>query len=181
MPSVDVAFPLVGAGAPADHGYVLYAAMSRAVPSLHRAQWLGVHALPGLPVGNGTLALRRGARLRLRVPVERVQDVLPLAGRTLDVAGHRLHLGAPSVQAIMPTPSVDARLVLIKLTHFPKAPPDREEASLRVRRMFSEELRRQMLRLGIDRPAGVLGRRVLTAIRPVGRVAGLTFRRRRTV
>lgn len=119
MTSVDLSFPLVGQSVPRDHGYALYGAICRAAPGLHEAPWLGVHPLGGKLVGDATLALGGGAHLRLRLPPERIVDVLSLAGARLDVGGASLLLGAPQVHALEPVASLDARLVAIKLTDAP--------------------------------------------------------------
>jgi len=63
-PVVDLCFRLTGSAVPVDHGYSLYASLSRVVPALHQAAWLGIHPLTGLRAG-GELKLSPASRLRL--------------------------------------------------------------------------------------------------------------------
>lgn len=163
---VDVAFPLAGQSIPVDHGYALYSALCAAVPALHGAAWLSVHPLSGNPVEVGTLALRDNARLFLRLPAERIPDVLPLVGRTIEVAGTRLALGAPNVSALVPAACLDARLVVLKLTEAPR----RENQDLRRQTLdmavfpdrYAAELKRQLTALDISSPPELRGRRSTT-------------------
>jgi len=171
VPHIDLALPLVGSQVPSDHGYPLYAAISRALPGLHGATWLAVHPISGRAFGDGTITLTRGARLRLRMPIDRIGDALPLAGRRLDVEGSALQVGAPTVQVLEPATSVVARLVVIKLTHFAgPSDPDRDA----VAGAFSAELQRQLAKLGI---AGAAELRARRSIRVAGRrVVGFAVR-----
>jgi CRISPR-associated protein Cas6 len=114
-PSIAVSFPAQGRQLPADHGYALYSAVTRQLPSLHGAPWLGLELLSGVPWREGIIVLpTRGAQLRLRVPADRYAGVLPLAGKRLDIAGHPLHLGIPCARPLLPAPSLYARCVTIK-------------------------------------------------------------------
>jgi CRISPR-associated protein Cas6 len=116
MPVVNVFFPVLGTTLPTDHGYELYAALSRLVPALHEGgRPLLVGPVLGAYAGRGLLQLDRGrSRLRFRLPAEDIPLLLPLAGKSLDVAGHALRLGVPQVQALVPAPSLTARLVTFK-------------------------------------------------------------------
>lgn len=158
---VDLAFPARGGVIPLDHGYALYAALSHKLPAVHEADWLGVHPIGGKVLGRDTLALGPGSTVTLRVPVERIGTVLPLAGAILELHRSRLVLGVPSVRALAPVPSLDARLVLIKLTN----PPTKADGSLDVvvlRERFETEARRQLDALGIACSFEITGRRSLT-------------------
>jgi len=151
--TVDLSFPIAGETVPRDHGYALYGALSRAVPALHRAGWLAVHPLAGTLVDPTTLRLGPSAHLRLRLPAERIGEVLALVGAKLDVAGWPLALASPTVHALVPAASLDARLVIVKLTAVPtrdhptlgRRSLDRPAIEVRVR----EELCRQLDVLGI--------------------------------
>ena len=46
-------------------------------------------------------------------------EVLPLAGQTLAVAGATLSLGIPQVFQLIPAATLDARLVVVKVTRPP--------------------------------------------------------------
>ncbi len=91
---VDVVFPLDGESLPRDHRKALADALERALPWL--ADWPGRRA----PRQRGGRRRRQRAAVAarapgLRVPREQVQALAPLAGATLDVAGHSLRLGPP--------------------------------------------------------------------------------------
>lgn len=135
-PSVIVQFPAQGRQLPADHGYALYSAITRYLPILHGASWLGLELLSGVPWREGIIVLpTRGASLRLRIPADRYGHVLPLAGRRLDISGHAIRLGIPSARPLTPAPSLYARCVTIKKFTDPEP--------------FLEAARRQLDALGL--------------------------------
>ena len=68
MPYIDLAFRLNGSAIPVDHGYALYATLSRIVPEIHQATDIGVHPIRGVYNGNGKLQLSDSSRLVLRLP-----------------------------------------------------------------------------------------------------------------
>ncbi len=182
MTTLDMSFPIFGERVARDHGYALYGALSRAVPALHGAAWLGVHPLSGTPVDEATLQLGRHPHLRLRLSADRVADVLPLAGARLDVGGAALRLGAPRVHALAPVSSLDARIVVIKLTRAPRhqnAELARETLNVAgFAERYVVEIRRQLAAIGIMQPFELRGRRSVTVAgrRVVGysvRVIGL--------
>lgn len=114
MPYVDLAFRLSGATVPVDHGYALYSAISRLTPEIHDAKEIGVHPVRGLFTGNGALSLTERSRLILRLPDEKIRVFLKLAGKSLDVDGHRLRVGVPETRVLRPAAALYARLVTIK-------------------------------------------------------------------
>ena len=135
FPHITV-FALSGKQLPADHGYLLYSAISRATQqgssptvregvasgtgikpasALHNVDWLGIELISGFPSGPGLITLpERGATLRLRIPADHYRDVLPLAGKRLDIGGHQIRLGLPVARPLEPAPSLYARVVTIK-------------------------------------------------------------------
>ena len=114
MPSIDLAFRLTGAAVPVDHGYALYAALSRILPELHAAKDIGIQPIRGVYSGNGTLHLADFSRLILRLPDEQIQAYLKLAGKRLAVDDHPLSVGVPEVRTLRPVVRLRARLVTIK-------------------------------------------------------------------
>lgn len=115
---IELQFPVLGQSLPADHGYLVYSALSGLLPLLH-GDGDGVHIavgpISGQWTGNGTLALSsRRSRLRIRLPPEQIALVLPLAGKTLDVGGQRIRVGVPTVQQLVSTPALAAKMVTIK-------------------------------------------------------------------
>jgi CRISPR-associated endonuclease/helicase Cas3 len=115
VPSIALSFPVQGERLPADHGYLLYAAITKRVPSLHSVTWLGIELISGAPWAPGIIALPvHSASLRLRLPADKFAQVLPLAGARLDLAGYILRLGIPLARPLMPASSLYARIVTIK-------------------------------------------------------------------
>ena len=114
-PCVKVSFSLIGKQLPADHGYLVYSAISRSAPSLHGVDWLAIELISGFPSGRGLIAIpERGATLDLRVPADHYRDLLPLAGKRLDLGGHDIRLGLPVARPLEPASSLYARVVTIK-------------------------------------------------------------------
>ena len=114
MPSIDLAFRLTGSAVPVDHGYALYAALSRILPDVHTAKDIGVQPIRGIYSGNGTLHLADFSRLILRLPDEQIRAYLKLAGKRLAVDDHPLSVGVPEVRTLRPVVRLRARLVTIK-------------------------------------------------------------------
>jgi CRISPR-associated protein Cas6 len=114
-PCINVSFSLSGKQLPADHGYLLYSAISKASSSLHGNDWLAIELISGFPSGRGLIVLpERGATLRLRIPAGHYRDVLSLAGKRLDIGGHQIRLGLPVARPLEPAGSLYARVVTIK-------------------------------------------------------------------
>ena len=114
MPYIDLAFRLNGTTVPVDHGYALYAALSRIAPELHDAKDLGVQPIRGVYSGDGKLHLADFSRLILRLPDDAIRTYLSLAGKQLDVDRHLLRVGVPEVRLLRPVASLRSRLVTIK-------------------------------------------------------------------
>jgi CRISPR-associated protein Cas6 len=135
-PYIGIHFPIQGRQLAADHGYSLYSAITRHLPAVHSASWLGIELVSGLPWREGIIVLpTRGASLRLRIPADHYGHVLPLAGRRLDINGDTIRLGIPTARPLQPAASLYARCVTIK--KFTDAEP------------FLDAARRQLDALGI--------------------------------
>jgi CRISPR-associated protein Cas6 len=135
-PHVNISFSLQGRQLPADHGYLVYSAISRVtgrgssptvregsasgtgvppVSALHKTDWLAIELISGFPSGPGLITLpERGTTLRLRIPANHYRDVLSLAGKRLDIGGHQIRLGLPVARPLEAAPSLYARVVTIK-------------------------------------------------------------------
>jgi len=168
---VDLAFPVRGGTLPRDHGYALYGALSRALPALHRAEWIGIQSIPGRMIGRETVDVQTGSYLRLRVPAEKIGMLLVLAGRSIEVQGHAIHLGAPTVHSLKPAAALDAQLVVIKLTDGVGTPFDRAAFD----RKFAAEANRQLAKLGVVGELALRGRRSVTVggRRVIGHAVGI--------
>lgn len=111
-PIVDVGFPLRGGALPLDHGFPLFAALSRVLPTLHEHPAWGVHPVLGRREGR-RLHLEPASRLKLRLPLGELAKLMPLAQATLEVAGAHVSLGFPQVFPVVPAASIRARFVTI--------------------------------------------------------------------
>jgi len=140
MPVIDLLFPLLGHEIPADHGYCLYSAVSRELPFVHRegAQGVtfGIHPIQGFFVGKRKILLNRRSKLSIRLLSEHIPDVLPLAGKKLDLDGHSISLGIPSPFLLSQASCLYSRLVIIK--------------GFMESKTFLEAARRQCLEIGVD-------------------------------
>ena len=112
--NISVQFPVEGDKLPADHGYLLYAAISQFKPDLHETGWLGVEMISGMPAGDGLIVLPRRAALNLRIPDDRFGEVIGLAGKRLAIDKHTIRLGIPTARPLLPAAKLYSRLVTIR-------------------------------------------------------------------
>jgi CRISPR-associated protein Cas6 len=103
---VDIAFAVRGTTLPSDHRALLAEALERELPFLAADPRCGVHRLK---LAQDWVSPR--TRLVLRVPVERAGEVLGLAGRELDLAGHRLAIGAGHARPLLAHTTLYAHFV----------------------------------------------------------------------
>jgi CRISPR-associated protein Cas6 len=139
--TVDLSFNLRGSEIPVDHGYALYSAVSRVIPSLHGDLTAGIHPITGSLIGGRLLRLTESSRLVLRLPSERIHDAMPLSGKHLDIDGHPVVVGIPSPRMLRPAPGLRSRMVVIK--GFLEADP------------FLEACRRQLAAIGVEGEASI--------------------------
>ncbi len=145
---IDVSFRVMGNSLPLDHGYTLYSTLSKLLPALHYADWLAIHPISGFPSGRKSLQITNTSRLRLRLPHERLVDVMPLVGKQLVLANASNHfairLGVPEVYTLHPSRVLASRCVVIKVSEAEKSDrsPDRE--------MFLAAIKSQMAKHGIE-------------------------------
>ncbi len=112
---ISVVFPVRGDKLPADHGYSLYSALSQIKQELHEKKWFGIELISGIPFDKGMIALpTRGAALRLRIPADKFGEVIPLAGKQLDLDGHKIRLGIPIARPLLPASSLYSRIVTFR-------------------------------------------------------------------
>lgn len=152
MSFVDLSFRVVGQSLPLDHGYALYAAVSRVLgPELHESNGIGIFAVRGLPVGDGLLRLDDHSRLMIRTHTDYIPKLLGLAGKQLDVDGHRFRIGVPVTCPIVPAARLVSRVVVIKLAE-PRT-GDGDLPGLVTPEAFLESLRKKLY----DPPPAGLG------------------------
>jgi CRISPR-associated protein Cas6 len=114
MVSVDVQFSIQETLVPADHGYQLFSAISKVVPSLHGDDNVGIHSISGPPMGNRVQSITDKSFLTFRLPSELIGEILPLSGKVLNVAGSLVRVGVPYSRSLVPSPRLYCRLVVIK-------------------------------------------------------------------
>jgi CRISPR-associated protein Cas6 len=164
MPTIDLAFELVGTTIPLDHGYALFAALNRLMPDLHGNGRVGVHPIRGRQVDRGVLALVEGCKLRLRLPSEEVANYLAVAGSELELDGHRVRVGIPRVEALVPAPGLASRLVTYKNAQDPAA--------------LLEDVARDLAEMNVAGTAGLVpAQREGQDIQPIRRVLRVKGRR----
>ncbi len=118
---VDVAFRIDCKVLPLDHARELSRALHEALPWLADEARAGIHLIHGAESGNGwvrpedpeteLLHLPRRTRMMLRLPRDRINDALGLAGQVLDIGGYRLAVGEGSVRLLPAASAVFARYV----------------------------------------------------------------------
>lgn len=137
---VDIAFAIEGGPLPRDHRELLAAALEAALPWLADTPGAGVHRLNvvAMAADGGTQALlSQRTKLVLRVPRERADDAAVLVGRTLDLGGHRLHVGALQARELLPWGTLYAHVVAADADAVP------DEAT------FMREVEGQLRELGV--------------------------------
>src|SRR5262245_33159721 len=154
MPMIELHFPVLGSSLPVDHGYALYSALCRLLPAMHvEGSQIFLAPIGGQFNGNRLLHLEPGSsRLRLRLPVERIPSALPLAGKSVEIDGHRIRLGVPQVRALIPAANLVARMVTMKRS-------DRHNRNGTRSYMepvdFLEAVRKELLKRGIRGEPGI--------------------------
>ncbi len=114
MVVVDVQFPVRGNLIPVDHGYLLFSSLSHLIPELHGDDGVAVHQINGPLVGNRCRLVTDQSRLTIRLPSERIREILPLAGKSLSVGDHKVEVGVPHTKALVPSARLYSSLVVIK-------------------------------------------------------------------
>lgn len=112
--TIDFCFALKGSAVPLDHGYALFGAVSRILPELHEQKDWALHPIAGSRVGPGVLALTPRSALTVRAPSADLGKLLPLAGKTLELDGHRVVVGTPNVVPLRAATTIRSRFVTIK-------------------------------------------------------------------
>lgn len=108
---IDLVFPLHGRALPRDHRWALAQALAEAVPALAQDPLAAVHPVRLVPGTDEPALLSARARLMLRVARGGADAALPLAGRTLDVAGCEIRLGTPQRRELLPHSTLYAHFV----------------------------------------------------------------------
>lgn len=121
---VDLAFRVDCPTLPLDHAHALSSALQQQLPWLQEEAHAGVHLIHGAASGNGwfrpqdtrdaLLHLSRRTRMRLRLPRHRLDDARQLSGKTLEIDGHPLRIGASEVFLLSSLSTLFARYVITR-------------------------------------------------------------------
>ena len=112
---LDLEFPVFSTSAIAvDHGYHLYAGLSRALSTVHSENGIAVHPIRGRQIGDRMLQLMPWSTIKIQTPQERIGDLVGLAGKTVTIGDRQVRLGVPKVQGLEPATVLRSRLVTIK-------------------------------------------------------------------
>ncbi len=112
---LDLEFPVFSTSAIAvDHGYHLYAGLSSALATVDSENGIAMHPITGRQIGDRMLQLMPWSSIRIRTPLERIGDLVGLAGKTVTIGDRQVRLGVPKVQGLEPATALRSRLVTIK-------------------------------------------------------------------
>lgn len=151
---LDLEFPVFSTSAIAvDHGYHLYAGLSRALDSVHSENGIAVHPIRGRQIGDRLLQIMPWSTVRIRTPQEIIGHLVGLAGKSITIGDRQVRLGVPKVQALEASTALRSRLVTIKGFH--------QDAET-----FAEAVRRQLDAMEIsERAILTIGKRRTIRIR----------------
>ncbi|BCL35080.1 type I-MYXAN CRISPR-associated protein Cas6/Cmx6 [Nostoc sp. MS1] len=112
---VDLTFKLRGEPIPLDNGYMIYSALSRICPSLHKLESIGIHPIAGIPTRNNLIELTLQSRLKIRINHQQIPLIYPyLAGQAFHIGQNFYQLDIPDYKPLVSSESVYSRLVIIK-------------------------------------------------------------------
>ncbi len=114
IPYVDLSFSVMGKSLLIDHGYALFSALAHWKQELHHLESMSITAITGIPTEQGMMQLTDRSRLLIRLPVDKVPLVYPLAGKSLTIGKHKIHFGIPQMDFLQPTQRLRSHLVVIK-------------------------------------------------------------------
>ncbi len=120
---VDMVYNISCRSVPLEHAYSFSSAVRDALGWIDQEPQAGIHLIHGAESGNGwirpdqgadeVLHLSRRSRIMLRVPRHRIEDAHALTGRTLDIDGHTLEVGAARVKLFATLSTQFARYVVV--------------------------------------------------------------------
>lgn len=110
---IDLQFDLVGTTVPADNAQLLADALLRLLPWLADDNAAGIQHLKGAETNRGdpVININRRAKLFMRVPQRRVDEMQAIVGQTLHLAGHPLQIGSFKTRAFSPFSNIYAHFV----------------------------------------------------------------------
>jgi len=111
---VELSFQLMGKQIPVDHGFSLYGSVCRIVPEFHNSENVLMGLIRGTYMGNGFLDLTPRSFLNFRLPPDTLAPYINLAGKELEIKGHKIRIGTPNTRLIQPGESLFSLLVTTK-------------------------------------------------------------------
>ena len=112
----DYLFPVEGQSIGVDHAHPLYGGICRIIPEFHESNSSGIFGINGKLGGvySKRLNIEAESILRVRIPLDLSRSIYKLAGKTLQIHQDKIYLGIPELELIVPSQSLEARLVTIK-------------------------------------------------------------------
>ena len=121
---VDVGFKIISKSLPLEHAQELFQALQKVLPWLESEEQLGIHQIHGAESGNGwtrpedaeneLLYLSRRARMYLRTPEHRLDEVKAMTGQLLDIGGHTIELGSSIIKPLSTQSEQFSRYVIVE-------------------------------------------------------------------
>ena len=121
---VDVGFKVISKSLPLEHAHELFIALHKVLPWLKDEALLGIHQIHGAESGNGwmrpedteneLLCLSRRARMYIRTPDHRLDEIKALTGQVLHIAGHQLELGSSIIKPLSTQSEQFSRYVIVE-------------------------------------------------------------------
>lgn len=121
---VDVGFKVICKTLPLEHAHELSSALQKLLPWLEDEKLMGIHQIHGAESGNGwmrpedteneLLHLSRRARMFIRTPKHRLDEILALTGEILDIAGHQLEMGSSIIKPLSTQSEQFSRYVIVE-------------------------------------------------------------------
>lgn len=111
---VNLSFSVQGQELPADHGFGLFAALSKLCPAVHQQNEIQILTIPGIPDRKGKIALTDRSRLLIRLPITKIPLVYVIAGKRLLIGKHSIQIGIPNIEPLQPKSKLRSRIVTIK-------------------------------------------------------------------
>lgn len=109
---IDVQFALRGVHIPLDHGLALFEALAGLLPWLAEEESVGIHPIHGADTGTGELILNQRAKLVIRTPAGRLDALLALSGKNIQLHGKPLLIGGGKPKSLPPHTPLYAHLVV---------------------------------------------------------------------
>jgi len=114
---VDVVYAIQCVRLPVDHAQALSMAIQQQLPWFATEERAALHTIHVAESGNGWarpedfIHVSRRTKLTLRVPKQRIEAAQQLCGKTLDLAGHPLIVGAATIRPLSALTTIFARYI----------------------------------------------------------------------